>query len=153
MKNIRNGIFETNSSSSHSITICKVTNGIYDDTILPGENGIIVLTGGRFGWEWREYNDALTKANYCAIDVCGSEHYREDSYREDDGYPIGNPKCVEMLKKVIEEFTGGTVVFSLDGYIDHQSKGTSLEAFKSEETLKNFLFCSSSELYTRNDNE
>lgn len=44
MKNIRNGVFETNSSSSHSISILNNCNGMYD-TICPNDDGNIILEG------------------------------------------------------------------------------------------------------------
>jgi hypothetical protein len=101
-----------------------------------------VLTGGSFGWEWESYNDALTKANYAAIDI------------------LHNPELKDMLVNVIKEHTGAKeVVFEFDtwvnngdSYIDHQSQGTSLDAFASPETLKNWLFSPESWLYTGNDN-
>lgn len=62
MKNIRNKVFETNSSSTHSISISANSKGLYD-TIVP-ENKVITLSGGKFGWEWSKFNDLLTKADY-----------------------------------------------------------------------------------------
>lgn len=142
MKKIREGVFETNSSSTHSISIasgkCKMI-----DTIFPDENGDIVLNGGQFGWEIREYNNAITKANYCAIDQ------------------FDNLDRIKMLSEVILEQTGAKRLI-LDftnnykdknySYIDHQSEGTSNEAFESKEILRNFIFNPESVLYTDNDN-
>lgn len=143
MKNVRNGVFETNSSSSHSISICADADGIYD-TIVPDSDGVIVLAGGEYGWEWVKYNDPLTKANYSAVD----QHT--------------NHEHATMLKEVIKEHTGAKVVvfaFSLDwntggySYIDHDSVGTAGQVFESKETLKNYLFSPKSWLYLGNDNE
>jgi hypothetical protein len=137
MKNIRSSVFETNSSSTHSISISKDSYGILE-TIVPNDNGIIILIGGEFGWEWEKYNDALTKANYCAVDNINNR---------------------DMLIEVIKEHTGAKdVVIAIDeswnsSYIDHQSEGTSNEAFKTKETLKNFIFNSKCYLFTGNDNE
>jgi hypothetical protein len=143
-RKIRRGVFETNSSSTHSITISEgVLNDEMLDTIIPNEDGVITLTGGEFGWEVEEYNDALTKANYCAID---------NAYDEEK---------MEMLNQVIEEQTGARlVVHEFDdnwgspnwSYIDHQSRGTSDEAFESKEVLRQFIFNKNSILYTDNDN-
>jgi hypothetical protein len=41
MENIRRGVFETNSSSSHSITIDTAYSGMFD-TIEPDEEGVLV---------------------------------------------------------------------------------------------------------------
>ena len=135
MINIRKGLFETNSSSSHSIVISEDTDGILD-TITPDENGAITLIGGEFGWEWLRYNDALTKANYCAVD-CNNDQDR-----------------LNRLAEVIKEHTGAReVIFELGkSYIDHESVGTTRDACIDKETLKNFIFNSKSWLFTGNDN-
>lgn len=135
MKKFRNNVFETNSSSTHSITIGK--NCLLDDTIEVNGDGEIILYGGEFGWGIEEYNDALIKANYCAID-------QQD-----------NDENIEMLIRVIKNFTScKNVIIEIDynSYIDHQSYGTSDKAFESDETLTEFLFSSNSYLYTDNDN-
>jgi hypothetical protein len=141
MKTIRIGVFETNSSSTHSITINEDTNLF--TSIIPDKNGTITLTGGQFGWDWIAYNDALTKANYCAVDACKSA------------------ERLEMLVSVIKNHTGAKeVILNIDvdwnkdnySYIDHQSQGPSDIVFSSEEQLKKFIFDEKSYLYTGNDN-
>ena len=147
MKNIRNKVFETNSSSSHSISIYNATNGLYD-TITPDEDGIITLTGGKFNWEWEKYNDALTKANYAAV------------------FAMGDQQMTDMLVEVIKEHTGAKDVQILcsedyknpnHSYIDHQSArsegGDAGKAFDTPATLKNFIFHPESWLFTGNDND
>jgi hypothetical protein len=138
---IRQSVFETNSSSTHSISISDKSDFT---TIHPEGDGNIYLNGGEFGWEIEEYTDPLTKANYCAIDNASNE------------------ERVEMLKRVIKEHTKANDVIinantedyksKYHSYIDHQSNGTSEDAFESEETLKNFIFRRDSVLYTDNDN-
>lgn len=141
MKTIRSACFETNSSSSHSISIADVIQ--YDDTISLNNDGNIVLTGGEFGWGVEDYNDALTKANYCAVDCLGDE--------------LKMKKLISVLK----EMTGAKeVIFDISddyrksnyGYIDHQSVGTSNDLFFCDNGLKDFIFCSSSTLLISNDN-
>lgn len=138
MKCVRHNVWETNSSSSHSISIC---SGMpLNQSISPDKNGTITLEGGEFGWGPEKYTDALTKANYCAVDN------------------LNNPPRLEMLKEVIKKHTGAkTVVINVgklveNSYIDHQSCGTSIEAFESEKTLRDFLFLRSSVLYIDHDN-
>lgn len=65
MINIRLGLFETNSSSTHSIFIAPSSEGIYETLYV--HKGTVHLTGGEFGWEYKKYNDAKTKANYAAV--------------------------------------------------------------------------------------
>jgi len=141
MKVIREGVFETNSSSMHSIHIARAAKTY--DTIVPNDQGEIILTGGEFGWEQETYRGSTTKANYCAVDT------------------EGNPELRATLEKVIKDHTGAkSVVFDITtdysgdyhSYIDHESVGTSHEAFESEETLKEFIFNPESCLITDNDN-
>jgi hypothetical protein len=138
----RHGVFETNSSSTHSISICHNSNGVYD-TLSVDENGVVHLTGGKFGWEEETYYYAEVKANYCAI------------------YALNLPDKRDMLVEVIKEVTDAKEVafdFSLDwggpnwSYIDHQSSDVPEEAFSSKETLKDFIFNCDSCLVTDNDN-
>jgi len=141
MKQIRKGVFETNSSSTHSIALGLE---MLLDTIKPNaDNNIIFLTGGEFGWEWAKYNDALTKANYCAVD-------QKD-----------NPDRLNMLKEVIREQTGcERVIIDISNeykdsnfsYVDHQSAGTSGGYFISKDKLRDFIFNKNSYLFIGNDN-
>jgi hypothetical protein len=140
MKKIRRSVFETNSSSSHSISIAD-TSGLMD-TLPLNEDGGVVLTGGEYGWEWKKYNDAWNKANYCAQFAHGYSDLRE------------------MLKSVITEQTGAKYVAlsttEEDGYVDHQSAmeegGKCVKAFASPETLRKFIFDKKSWLFLGNDN-
>jgi hypothetical protein len=140
MKTIRRNNFETNSSSSHSISIAP---GNLDQTIFPDEEGKIVLKGGQFGWGPYEIEDALTKANYCVV-----------AFINDEGY-------LEMLKEVIIEHTKCEeveIVADLDynskywSCIDHQSSGTAQSVIYSKEDLKNLIFNSNSVIYIDHDN-
>lgn len=141
MKVIREGCFETNSSSMHSIHIASGKKAYA--TITPDADGRIVLNGGEFGWEEETYYDPESKASYCAIDR------------------IHDELSLAMLVRVIKEHTGAKeVVFNFSddythknhSYIDHQSRGTSDDAFESDQTLKDFLFYPESYLETDNDN-
>ena len=139
MINIRHQVFETNSSSTHSVSISDNVAGLLD-TIFP-KNGVIYLTGGEFGWEWLKYNLALDKANYAAV------------------FAKGNSLMTDMLISVIKQHTGAKeVIINLgDSCIDHQSSrfenGQALEAFVSTDTLKNWIFNPESYLFLGNDNE
>lgn len=149
-KEIRHGVFETNSSSSHSISIAKGNEEFLMDSIIPDEYGHIHLRGGEFGWSWEKFNDALTKANYCAVHASDPANLKRDAAH-----------LKEMLVEVIKDQTGASeVVFELStdwdspnhSYIDHQSAGVAQEAFASKETLRNFIFNRNSRLFTGNDN-
>ena len=133
-KLIRKGVFETNSSSSHSIAIATEDKEFVLDTIYPDQNGVITVRGDEFGWEWFKHNDAETKASYVA-----------QSHSNDDN-------VLETLEYVIKEQTGAEKVIFVglnDGYVDHDSYGV---APKTAHEMKNFIFNKNSWLFGGNDN-
>lgn len=150
MKSIRKSVFETNSSSTHSISID--ATGVCEPN-LSVENGICQIYGGEFGWEVEDYRDARTKASYCLTYIMTI--IRDEARRDCLGI---------MLTKVVKEVTGARDVMFCEcgkrhwddkpnyGYIDHQSDYVCAEAFESEEALKQFIFCPGSVLHTDNDN-
>ena len=60
--NIRHGVFETNSSSTHSISIDD--KEFLLDTLVVNSSGNVEIEVGEFGWEQDTYRDASTKASY-----------------------------------------------------------------------------------------
>jgi hypothetical protein len=176
IKQVRVGMFETNSSSMHSISIAPECKEEMMDTIQPDGEGIIYLTGGTFGWEERKYTDALTKAEYLAVWV-----------RE---YSTNKVKDRRLLDSVIKKQTGAKTIewaFTTDykksgknepSYIDHQSDKVGASIFDYEmvwskkedsgyvttavkgkltrkevaERLRQFLFNPKSVLISDNDN-
>lgn len=146
METVRHSVFETNSSSTHSISIA---SGDYvPDIIYVDEEGICRIYPGEFGWEVESYYDAPTKASYCLT-------YVKTGGGEDNE---------ALLVRVLKEVTGAKEIqfektdfdYHEWGYIDHQShvgEGDACgKAFKSEQSLKDFIFNKKSELHTDNDN-
>lgn len=144
-KLIRKGVFETNSSSCHSLSIDN--NADVLDTLYPNEEGNIILEGGEFGCEIKNYNDAYTKANYALLIAIRNYFDGDIEYLND------NVKY-QMLKDVIETQTGGKLKLNIEklsnSYIDHQSSDNN-EMFHNEEHLKMFIFNPKSVLYIDND--
>lgn len=151
MKTIRQNCFETNSSSSHSVTIA---NG-YGEIVIPHiakfehdyEPGVFLIKGGEFGWENAEYNDIETKLEYAYTLATGN--YDKNHDPETNEY-------LKMLFEVLKENIEGITEFrQLEGwyYVDHQSQDLIHEIFESKETLRDFIFNKESELTTGNDNE
>lgn len=58
-KQVRKNIFETNSSSTHSIVV-----GNNGEDIYAGLPRKLEFHGDEFGWEHRLYTDTQTKADY-----------------------------------------------------------------------------------------
>lgn len=138
--NIRHSVFETNSSSTHCISISNNLDNI--QLVTPDDDGIVRIPTGEFGWNEKEFHDFETKASYLATYIInlmgedkGSEHYNQ-------------------LKEAICEQTGATdiEIIDNDGYIDHQSAYEPLEAFASSSRLRRYLFSKESVLITGNDN-
>ncbi len=63
MQQIRKSVFETNSSSTHSISID--SHGDIE-LITPDDDGYIYIDIGQFGWEEETHHDFATKASYLA---------------------------------------------------------------------------------------
>lgn len=130
---IRKGVFETNSSSMHSITVSD-KDGLMDK--LPLDSDGITLTidcGISFGWGMDLYNEPEVKAAYCILDDMD----------------------IDMLERVLKTQTGAKVINYKDedqGDIDHQSYGITKEELKTEDDIRNFIFNPGSELVIDNDN-
>ena len=157
MKLIRNGVFETNSSSCHSVSL---GSGDVLTSITPDDNGVITLHAMDFGWEYDQYNDAATKLTYLWI-------YARDWTTGNSDSKIAHLEPLEYLDKLISvvlEHTGAVeIVFkdngisygtNLDlGYIDHQSvEGRDYDYLWDKDLLKTFIFDPKSTLTTDNDN-
>lgn len=142
MQKIRTNIFETNSSSCHSLAISSYDledKKTYIKELkekYKAEEKIIISPATcetEFGWGIETYTDFETKAMYCYLD--GVDKY--------------------LLKDCIEENLGKEVVFSSneDCYIDHNSSGTAQEKIKNSiSKLEDFLFNPNSILVIDNDN-
>lgn len=135
MKKVRKNVFETNSSSTHSICIAK--NVEYD---IPEK---LYLELGDFGWEQNTLNSTSEKASYL---YTGLVNY----------FPEKLNGVVDTLKsKGIEVTMEEEKENSWDnGYVDH---GSDLDDFikgvtESEDRLLSFLFSGLSFIHTGNDN-
>jgi len=156
----RRGVFETNSSSSHSISI---DTSDYFTSMLQVRNGKVVSFGGEFGWEEMRYTDAKTKLDYCVTFLFGNVAVRDKNWDIDKEATaaafeeIKNSKKYNMLKSVIFEYCNAVLAVRDNGeydfgYIDHQSDYVCEEVFTDENTLANFIFNPKSVLITDNDN-
>jgi len=129
---IRRGVFETNSSSTHTITI---VGGEYTPDVqsLLYDKNIVVLHGEEFGWGYEIIKDSLRKAEYVYT-------YIMDCVYDGDLKLL----YLQMLKNVLQSVLGENVTIRLstlgNGYIDHQSADIPQEALTSEETLRDFIF-------------
>ena len=178
MKQIRYNVFETNSSSSHTLNISpEMIDSMMDTSLIPNEEGSIVLGGGEFGWEWEKYNDAINKANYTAVLLLELQNAPKVYNKE---YPLvkfsqeSYETCFANFEAVLKSQTGAKNIIIAttvnrdndtpcdnygepyrESYIDHQS----CEDIKDylwlleKEKIRQFIFNKHSWLYTGNDND
>lgn len=143
-KKIRRNVFETNSSSTHSICVTK--NNILNDKL-----DSIEFTIGEFGWECEEYSTPYMKAQYLYTGILSNN--RDDL--------IGNIKLILDKNNIEYEFetprycnyTSGRKCLD-SGYIDHSNELSEfLEICKDENKLMRYLFSTESFIITGNDND
>ncbi len=153
---IRKSVFETNSSSSHSIVVCE--NGEYTDHLTVDEDDrIIIGYNGKteFGWEIKENNDADSKLNYLML---LSNEDRKERIIEIIKEHTGCKEVYYCIKKYwgdddtqVETETGD-LLDKVDGYVDHNSQDIlEYEDFTTNFVL-DFVFNPKSIIYTDNDN-
>lgn len=165
---VRRGVFETNSSSTHAISIAEAPT--FTDTLHPNDDGVVQIEVGEYGWEWETYSDAWSKASYLATGLAtmaiekGPTKGDPIAYSNRSQYKFfpGGYVMFENFCTTIMEHTGATDVWIMPqhgndnywpfGYIDHQSDGVYRNAVHSKEACKSALFCRKSVLYTGNDN-
>ena len=128
---IRKGVFETNSSSMHSITLSDA-DGLMDKLPLDSD-GITLSIDCEYDFQWGEetYTDPMAKIAYCVADEV-------------------NP---EMLEEALKIQTGAKVIkYISEGSLDHQSTGTAQEQLETVEDIRIFIFNPNSKLVIDNDN-
>lgn len=135
MKQIRQGVFETNSSSTHSICIAKDV-----ELIIPES---ITLCFGDFGWERDTLQSVHDKASYLYTGLMCND-------RTDDLNKIINILKDRGVQCHSHEFT-----YSDSGYVDHSYELTEFlnAVCADEDKLMNYLFSPLSFVLTGNDND
>lgn len=151
---VRQQVFETNSSSSHSLTLGKgqLASAPFSPEVM--RNGVVVVPLYDYGWEWHRYYSPVSKLSYLASQVLNDKgSYIEanmDALREEFPY-------IDMLSRVVKEHTGCELKLYGRGSVDHQSAfgdaANGEELFESEEKLKAFIFDESAFIQTGNDND
>ena len=155
--------FETDSSSSHSLSIKK---DIGKREKLDVRDEEIYSHFGEFGWEWKKYSDPKTKLSYVLTMVAETEMYWRDKENSERALKIfEKTKGYHQIKELIKEKTGCDLMVLLNvgsyypfGYIDHQSSTDeygSLQDFLDDWgiTLERFIFDPNIVLRTGNDND
>lgn len=128
MRQIRRGVFETNSSSVHSICIQKDKNITLPNSVYFGI--------GEYGWEF----DCVDTASYLYTLILNSEDKEEK---------------LNTLKSVLDKYN---ISYTFEkpkwGYVDHSYEAVDFvdAVLNDEDLLLRCLFGTSSCVYTGNDN-
>lgn len=156
MIQIRQGVFETNSSSTHAISICEFR----PNTALP--EIVMFETNQEFGWEFEDYTDICSKANYLWLAIC----YKYDTLGQEDELIRVKATISQYLKRigVRAEFEERRYIgnkwsddkyIDIIGYINHPEDLDELvdAVLEKPELLYGYLFNSDSMVSTGNDND
>lgn len=164
-KQLRKSVFETNSSSTHSI--CINSTGHY---MIPEK--IHFENDGCFGWDWETYHEVYAKAGYLYIALLERCHWHcEDKNNAEqllNAVKDVQNELTSMLTELgvkevtfddvkISEYTYGDKTsryISFEGYIDHTEDLCDFVAavMEDKELLAHYLFCPDSCVITGNDN-
>ena len=142
MKKVRNGMFETNSSSTHTIIIT-------DQNCDPG--ALVDFRIGEFGWGIEKLDTINDKASYLYTLACecyGRDVY-QDLYERLVKYGVD---CECSRPAVFSNFGYGQYLDN--GYVDHATDGCDFvdAIFHNEKRLIRYLFSDDSFVVTGNDN-
>lgn len=144
MINIRKGLFETNSSSTHAICIGKDNNNL----VIPSE---LTFEVDEFGWENEVYDDVTTLASYLYTALTSWYGGKELTNHINHIYTLlGHNGCEATFIEPSVSAWGIT-----DGYIDHSEGLVDFlhKVLSSDKALLRYLFSPDSFIITGNDNE
>ena len=138
----RNKVFETNSSSTHCITVSDRKDWEYDLPIT-----VKPAWYGEFGWEWETWDSVEEKLAYmirCLITYDYTEETLQDKIK-----PIQ-----ERLHNLGIDFELPTYNEWLDGYVDHEDwyQEEMEDIYNNDNDLLNFLLSDYSYIEGGNDN-
>lgn len=120
---IRKGVFETNSSSMHSLTVIAGDRmGEYNfNTIDVDGEELIPVYPDEYGWNGDDLKTPLQKLSYIITMV----QYKDSLIREDD---IEDSRYFLWLSEMIKDYVGYGIAYQPShdeyykyGYIDHES--------------------------------
>ena len=136
MKTIRRRVFETNSSSTHSICVTSTT-------LLDQKKDHIDFTLNDFGWEYDKLNTPYEKAAYLYTGIVCND--LQDALL---------PKLKQFLDRKEMSYSFENPIQNDFEYIDHCDEVDDIvkEICSDEDKLMKYLFSSESFILTGNDN-
>jgi hypothetical protein len=162
---IRDGVFETNSSSSHSVTIDRsevIAIDLPKDVLREGVLRV-QLSSKDYGWGWTRFRRPENKIAYMLIQYAGGylPSEAENLQAGDDHADIfrENVRCAWFLS-TIERATGCRIEVTREtddttwGYVvDHQSIGNGVDEINDDDDILRLVFGKNSFIETGNDND
>ncbi|MCC5610731.1 hypothetical protein LC612_29270 [Nostoc sp. CHAB 5834] len=155
MNKIRHSVFETNSSSSHSLTITSKNLAPMPFPRDVMREGKVYIPLGEYGWEWRRMYRLEHKLSYLFTQLLSEVPENKDAETVTQEVRNRNPR-IDTLCRIVGEHTGVQVLMvpGSTGYIDHESQGVGIDAefFNNEAKLRQFLFSDKNYVQLGNDN-
>lgn len=169
MKQIRRNVFETNSSSSHSISFSNSKHNLDYTQLVPDNDGVIHCHFDEFGWGYYGFadtNSAEVKLNYLITQICETndcprpwccEKYETqesaDAVMETDDFKMLEEDIIHTLKEQGINAKKIVVDSEQEGYVDHQSVCAIRNILPNEcGTYSDFVFDKGYDLLITNDN-
>ena len=148
MIKIRNGCFETNSSSVHAMIIAKKNVDPMDTTVN--------FNIGEFGWEECEYHDIDDKASYFYTAACAVKGYdvSDEITNILSSYGIKCKFGIAKFESYKSSYNNKTYTYLDNGYIDHDEDCADFvnTLMNDADMFVRFLFNDDSFVHTGNDN-
>ena len=137
MIKVRRNVFETNSSSMHSLSVI----GSDRMTTLESKDGVVVVSYGEFGWGYDSLTTPSEKLCYLVTQYSESED------------------MLDKIKEAVFDYTGLKLIiyepkdsFWEKGYIDHQSDGMISEYITDKQSIIDIVFNNKNVIIIDNDN-
>lgn len=162
MRQIREGIFETNSSSSHSVTVRRRTDMQINWYLNISADGYVHIPLDEFGWSYdgdlynqeRRLSYLLTMA---AMNEECTNYWDGDESNDVCRSAFEETKIFQRIQNIVMSMCpnkcNGIYIDDFGGYIDHQSY-MQVDEFLNDFgiTMKEFIFGDNVDLIIDNDN-
>lgn len=146
MKVTRKGVFETNSSSVHSLSITS------NKDEWKGKDSVLYVSLGEYGWGYDRLITPSEKVSYLMTLIASYVgYYGDNEFTDEDFFDLSSIKDIYKAVK----HHGSEIVFNKCskgyGYVDHQSI-VPMEEFLDGIDLEDFIFNYKYEIIIDNDN-
>jgi hypothetical protein len=154
-RTIRQNVFETNSSSTHSLSISNINN--IDNTIKDKYLKLnLFLRFDEFGWGYDNLETPQDKLTYILTMITNNNFNRYNDNEGDIKERLLELDVYKRVNNVVKKYTGKDIYTDINikdfGHIDHQSNDILDEWLDDEEKIASIIFNSDSCITIDNDN-